>query len=539
MKTAEDIKKTLNLIAVYARVSTAKQEEDGTIETQLLAVREFAKKNGYTIVKEYIDDGWSGDILARPQLDQLRQDAKSKIWEAVLAYDPDRLARRYSYQELVMDELREAGVEVLFVTTPSPKNGEEKILHGVKGLFAEYERVKIAERFRLGKLRKVKEGHILVSEAPYGLTYVSKKDGVQGYYEINEEEIRNLKKIFSLVDEGMTLRGVVKKLQELRIRPRKSKRGVWSTSTLSHILRNKTFIGEATYGKSYAVVPENPINTEKYKKMRKTSRKIRPDNEWITIPVPPILDRDLFMRVQERLRTNFELCERNRKNEYLLAGRTWCVCGYRRTGEGPQHGKYLYYRCTSKVHTFPFPSECREKGINARIADKMVWQRIAKLMSSPELLTAQMNNWLKKRHNGRQNGGVAVEDMRKDILKLKEQEDRYNKAYGAGLFPIEKLREYAIPIRDRVAAIESQIAESETERRGINEAVLPKPHEVEVFCQENIRTLHGLNFEAKRVIVMDTVEKIIGSQQELKVSGYIPVENHVKLQTVHRNSRSS
>src|SRR3989344_9498929 len=171
------------LIAIYARVSTARQEEEGTIETQLSAVREFAKKNGYTIAKEYIDNGWSGDILARPQLDQLRQDAKNKIWEAVLVYDPDRLARRYSYQELVTDELREAGAEVLFVTTPSPKNGEEKILHGVKGLFAEYERVKIAERFRLGKLRKVNEGHIIVREAPYGPTYILKKAAKHGSFE--------------------------------------------------------------------------------------------------------------------------------------------------------------------------------------------------------------------------------------------------------------------------------------------------------------------------------------------------------------------
>ena len=537
MKTSEDIKKTINLIAVYARVSTARQEEEGTIETQLSAVREFAGKNGYTIVKEYLDDGWSGDMLARPQLDQLRQDAKNKIWEGVLAYDPDRLARRYSYQQLVMDELIEAGVEVFFVTTPSPKNGEEKILHGVKGLFAEYERMKIAERFRLGKLRKVKEGHLLVSEAPYGLVYVSKKDGKHGYYEVNEEEIRNLKKIFSLVDEGLTLRGVVKKLQELGIKPRKSKRGVWNTSTLSHILRNKTFIGEATYGKSYAVVPENPFNTEKYRKMRKTSRRIRPDSEWITIPVPAVLDRDLFMRVQERLRTNFELCKRNRKNEYLLAGRTWCVCGTRRTGEGPQHGKHLYYRCTNRVHNFPLPSTCVEKGINARIADKMVWQRVVKLMSSPELLIEQANRWLKQRHNRRQGAGVAVEDMRKEILKLKEQEDRYNKAYGAGLFPMEKLKEYAVPIRERIVAIESQIAEAETERGGINEAALPKPHEVEVFATRAEETLQNLNFEARRAIVMNVVEKIIGSQQELQVYGYIPVANinYVGSKTIHRN----
>ncbi len=74
----------IKLIAVYARVSTSNQENEGTIETQLSAVNEFANKNGYTIVQKYIDNGWSGDVIARPALDNMREDAKKKIWEAVL-----------------------------------------------------------------------------------------------------------------------------------------------------------------------------------------------------------------------------------------------------------------------------------------------------------------------------------------------------------------------------------------------------------------------------------------------------------------------
>jgi site-specific DNA recombinase len=80
------------LIAVYARVSTARQEEDQTIKTQLASVRDLAQQRNYVIVTEYIDDGWSGDILARPALDRLREDARRKLWDAVLIYDPDRLA---------------------------------------------------------------------------------------------------------------------------------------------------------------------------------------------------------------------------------------------------------------------------------------------------------------------------------------------------------------------------------------------------------------------------------------------------------------
>jgi site-specific DNA recombinase len=136
-------------------------------------------------------------------LDDLRNDAKKKIWQAVLVYDPDRLARRYSYQELVSDELREAGIELIFVTVPAPKNSEEKILHGVRGLFAEYERAKIAERFRLGKLRKIKEGHILTSEALYGYKYIPKSGAIHGYYEVNPKEARVVKMIFEWVaNEG-------------------------------------------------------------------------------------------------------------------------------------------------------------------------------------------------------------------------------------------------------------------------------------------------------------------------------------------------
>jgi len=231
----EDIKnkKEIKFVCFYERVSTSGQEEAQTIQNQDMVLEELAKKNGYVVVKKYIDEGWSGDTLIRPALDELRQDAKKKMWDAVIVYDPDRLARRYSYQELVMDELREAGVEVIFITVSSPKNSEDKILHGVRGLFAEYERAKIAERFRLGKLRTVKEGHV-IANAPYGYKYIlkNKENGIlHGYYEIVEDEARVMRMIFGWVaNEGETIRGVIKRLKVLEIKPRKSKKGVWSTS---------------------------------------------------------------------------------------------------------------------------------------------------------------------------------------------------------------------------------------------------------------------------------------------------------------------
>ena len=518
-----EIKKETKLIAVYARVSTARQEEEKTIETQLSAVREFAKENGYTIVKEYIDDGWSGDILVRPQLDQLRQDAKDKIWQAVLAYDPDRLARRYSYQELVMDELREAGIEVLFVTTPVPRNGEERILQGVKGLFAEYERAKIAERFRLGKLRVAKEGHVF-GTAPYGYTYVPRRDKEHGYYEIDEKESRVVRKIFRWIAiEGLTIRKVIKRLQEKGIKPRRGPRDVWSTGTLCKLLRNEAYVGDAYYGKTYGVVPVHPLKTERYRKDKKSSTRPRPRNEWIKIPIPAIVDRNLFELAQNKLKTNFELSKRNQKYAYLLTGKIWCTCGYRCNGHVREEGKRVYYRCTQRQHTYPLPSSCHEKEINGSVADKLVWEKLVSFMSSPKLLSEQIKRWTERRRGKGGEAATDIDAMRQEIARLKEEEARYNRAYGAGLFSLEQLSEYASPLRERTTSIKDQIVKAESERREKSGVTLPRENEIEAFAKAAAQKLHDLDFVTKQAILRNVVDKIVGSHKELHVFGFVPV----------------
>ena len=454
----------------------------------------------------------------------------------MLIYDPDRLARRYSYQELVMDELQEAGVEVMFVTVPTPKNSGDKIVHGVRGLFAEYERAKISERFRLGKLRKVREGHILVSEPLYGYSYIPKQDTRHGYYEISPEEARTVKMIFSWVaDEGMTLRGVVRRLQEMKIKPRKSKRGVWSTSTLSTLLRNRAYIGEAHWGSSFAVVPDNPLKNEKYKKIKKSSRRKRPRDEWITIPVPAIIALGVFEKAGRQLQANFTFCQRNKKNEYLLAGKIECVCGRKRAGEGVWQGKHLYYRCADRIYSFPLPHTCKEKGINARIADQLVWQKIAGLMSSPKLLIEQAKRWFKSRQTKTTAGFVDIAALKTEIEKLKGQEERYNKAYGAQVFTLEQLQAYTAPIKEKVAALGGQIATATREANQNQVNALPGQSEIQAFAEKAKLALQDLNFGAKRAILLNTVEKIIGTKQLLQVSGYIPLIQNVEYKTNDRH----
>lgn len=535
-------------IAVYARVSSTNQENDGTIETQLSAVYEYARLNGYRIIHEYLDNGWSGDSIVRPELDKLRVDAKKKIWEAVLMYDPDRLARRYSYQELVMDELREAGVEVIFVTTPTPANGVEKILYGVQGLFAEYERAKIAERFRLGKVRKANEGNIITSEAPFGYTFVPKqgKKGdaffKHGYYVVNEYEAEVVKNMFYwMAKENITIRGLIKRLQERNITPRKSKRGVWATSTLGKLLRNKTYIGEGHYGASFATVPSKPLKKELYRKIKKSSRKNKPESEWIKIPTPKIIEEELFCEVQERLRINFDTAKRNTKNEYLLAGKIWCTCGKRRAGEGAMNGKHLYYRCTDRIKSFPLSPNCIEAGINARQADSLVWQQVCEIMSTPELMIKQVDRWLHNRKSESGNSGIDIQTVGKEINKVTEQEKRYTTAFGEGLISMEQLKEYLAPLRKKTAEL-TKLLESENQKAIAKDgSQLPDVIEIRSFAKRAAVKLKNLKFPEKKAILHTVINKVTGTNNELQISGNIPLNSlyHVAFCPEYRNGENT
>jgi len=346
-----------------------------------------------------------------------------------------------------------------------------------------------------------------------------------------------------VANEHMTLRKVVKRLQEYGIAPRWSEKGVWNTSTLSTLVRNRTYIGEGHYGSTYAVVPENPLKKDTYRKVRKSSRKVRPQDEWIVVKVPAIFesetDKDLFDRAQAQLRLNFEMSQRNKKNNYLLAGKIRCSCGRSRAGEGPQRGKYLYYRCTGRVHSFPLPPACKEHGINASIADHLLWLELYRLMTSGTLMMEQIRTWKSNREEKRQRPTIDVSRLEDDIRKAKQQEDRYTEAYGAGVITMEKLREHVEPIRKKITNLTNQLSTAKAIATVNDDDGLPEEQEVETYAQMVGETLRGLNFEEKRAIVRDTIDRVIGKQTEtggeLQVYGSIPLKNYVEFKTSDRN----
>ena len=166
-------------VALYGRVSSEQQAQQATIESQIAALKERAEADGHVILPGdiYTDNGYSGASLLRPALEQLRDCAANGSVDLIYVHSPDRLARRYAYQVLLLDEFSKQGAEVKFLNGPSGESAEDELLVQVQGMIAEYERAKILERCRRGKLHKARAGVVnSLSGAPYGYLYVRKTD---------------------------------------------------------------------------------------------------------------------------------------------------------------------------------------------------------------------------------------------------------------------------------------------------------------------------------------------------------------------------
>ncbi|KKR50057.1 MAG: hypothetical protein UT84_C0015G0005 [Candidatus Curtissbacteria bacterium GW2011_GWA1_40_16] len=506
-------------IAIAARVSTNRQEKEATIESQIAELEFWASENDCVIVERYIDDGWSGEILARPELDRLRDDASKGIWESVVFVDRDRLARKLSLQELVIDELVEKDVEIIFLNEPLADNPEGRIMQQIKGVFAEYERAKIAERMRRGKIHNANEGKLVTGTPPYGYKYFPKTKTTVAKYEIYQPEAEIVRMIFKWVaEEGYSMRQVVKELFKRKIPPAKRISKRWVKSSVERLLNRQDYIGTSYYNKTVSVVPKHPQNVGKYKKIKKSSRRMKPKEDWIAIPVPPIINKELFKQAHLKLQENKIYNRRNKKYDYLLSGKVFCTSGHKRVGDSV-NGHY-YYRCAERIYKFPLPHKCDAEGVNAQILDGMVWYKLLTLLSKPQVVRPQVERWKEKQSKVVSRSQEEIERLNLALDKLREEEERHVKVYGAGFVTFEKLQDDLQDLKAKKEAIESQIKET-GEKAPDDEVNLDRFDDI---CTDIFYTLKYAHASEKQRYARNLLVSIyVGERRSALVNGHIPL----------------
>ena len=162
-------------------------------------------------------------------------------------------------------------------------------------------------------------------------------------------------------------------------------------------------------------------------------------------------------------------------------------------------------------------------------------------MSSPDLLIKQIQRWVKNRSKQVPSSTINVDSVRNEITKLKQQQERYAQAYGAGAFSIEQLKEYSMPVKEKISLLENQIAKAETEMVNMNQIKLAENSEVESLTTTMLKGLKNLNFQAKKAIVDVIIDKVVANKQELHVWGFIPItiENNVAFFPKYRDCRTA
>ena len=248
-------------LAIYARVSSKQQAEANTIASQIEALKARVLADGLRLEPElcFIDEGYSGGTLLRPALERLRDQAAAGTFDRVYVHSPDRLARSYPYQVLLVEELQRQGVEIVFLNHDIGRSPEENLLLQVQGMMAEYERAKILERSRRGKRYAAKAGVVnVLGGAPYGYRYIGKYEGGgQARYEVIEAQAEVVRQIFAWVAlDRCSIGQVCRQLQDREILSPRGK-NYWDRTTVWAILKNSAYVGQARFGKT-RVGPQRP-----------------------------------------------------------------------------------------------------------------------------------------------------------------------------------------------------------------------------------------------------------------------------------------
>jgi site-specific DNA recombinase len=514
--------------AIYARVSTDRQSRDQTIDSQLAALRQWARDGGHDLRPEhtFTDDGYSGARLDRPALDRLRDAAHQGGVEVIAVYSPDRLARKYAYQALLLEEFRKAGCEVAFIQRPISDDPHDQLLLQIQGAIAEYEKAVLGERFRRGKLQKARAGQWVTSKAPYGYRYVPKRDGVPGHLAIEPAEAEVVRMLYDwLIDERMTVRQILKRLAAGPWRPRNGKRR-WSNSVVHRLLSDSTYTGTAYANRYTYVVPRKP-RSRGPRAGEATCRKPRPRADWIPIPVPAIIDESTHQNALAQLARNAVLSfRRNTRHTYLLRCLLTCrTCGLAMFGITQRNKAgvpaHRYYTCHGKdTVARDRDRRCPQAPAKVEELDAAVWDHIRRLLDDPATLLAQFEA-LSRPAVGDPTGPGRWDAQ---LGRLDREEQRLLDAYQAEAIDLAELKDRRQQIAGRRQVLVAQ-REQDAQLRAERGAAQQVWADLAAFCARVRARLGEATLAERQQVLQLLVERVIVGEDQVEVRHVIPLRH--------------
>ena len=496
--------------AIYARTSTDKQRERHTIDSQLRLLPEYAERKEWDVYDTYVDDGRSGETLAgRPGFQRLLDDAKANRFEILLVVDIDRIVRSSSWRETgsIYDHLREHKIKV---ATPESmvdlQNSDEGLLVGIRGQLSGWEKNKILERMKRGRIEALKQGRYLGSNLPFGLQW--NRDTMS--FEVVDEEAIIVRKIFDwAINENLGAVTIAKRLNEqgcptrsMRQYPekferyeRETKKGKerakpkpptkWSSVVVHRILTN-----EACYG---------DFVNNRFKGRNK--KIVRPKSEWITVKVPPIISKETWDLARHKMQERAKFVKGNTKHEYLLSGMLRCAeCGRRiggrfAKGRKPSHATKSYYICPGRLTKNK--RSCSLPYFDAAKVDRAAWELVEKILKDPAFLEKALAEAESEAPKVTQDD---LKSIQKTIDRLSKEEDAVVRLFRKG-----KISERQLEVQ--LSEIEGEKASLAQERARIAAALKGEAEKARQVASSRARIteiekrIDGFSFEDRKELL--------------------------------------
>ena len=491
--------------AVYARVSSDRQDVDLSIAAQLRALREYAERNGFIIVREYVDEAESGRVADRPQFREMIEAGGSAQapFNVILVWKFSRFTRKREHAVAFKSMLRKKGIRVVSITEHADDTPTGKLMEAIIESVDEFYSENLAQEVVRGMREAASRGYFLACRAPFGYRRVKVSDGMKERptLEVEPSAVPIVQEIFESSLRGNGLKEICRELNDRGISNRGKR---WYKNGLHHLLTNEAYTGTATWGVK--------------SKDEKAGEPVRVEDAW-----PALVSRETFAAVQEGLRARAPKMQRPARvgSQYLLSGLLRCgVCGKPYSGQGAKGGRFAYYICGTLLRDGA--GSCTARYLNATRMEDFIVERIRERILTEETivelvsLVAEEIDALAGEAHGR------LQAINAELGDVEMRLENLYQALETKQLPMDVLSPRILALKgrqDQLTAAREE-AEGQLEQRRMD---LPTSEEVGGYVADFREFLGSGTFPERKALLRNFVEGIEIMGEEATLTYTIPM----------------
>ena len=393
--------------ALYARVSSDRQDVDLSVSAQMRALRDYADKNDYKVVREYVDEAESGRVMNRPEFRRMIDEArKTKApFNEILVWKFSRFTRKREHAVALKSMLRRQGVRVVSITEQAEDNPTGRLLEGIIESVDEFYSENLGQEVVRGMREAASRGFWVAPKPPHGYSKVKVLDGPKERptLEPDEDAALVVKRIFDLAESRKGMLIIARILNDDGIASPRGK--LWNKTTVHGILNNEAYTGTLVWGAN-AKDGAPPVRVEDAH--------------------PAIVSKRDFQKARRLLgsRAPTKVNPRRASSPYLLSGIAKCeTCGKAMTAAEAKSGKYTYYICHSLLKRGK--GTCKTPRLNAKSFEKLIVNEIrenvlteSNIRDLVKLLDEEMDGVARDQRDRLQNIEEELEDVKKRLARI-------------------------------------------------------------------------------------------------------------------------